>query len=61
MQIQATGPTGVNSELSERESASPKARVYVSVCVCVHLLCVFVAVCMERWEEDVCACGGDRA
>lgn len=31
------------------------------LCVCVHLLCVFVAVCMERWEEDVCACGGDRA
>lgn len=26
----------------------------MSLCVC--LLCVFVAVCMERWEEEVCVC-----
>lgn len=61
MQIQATGPTGVNSELSERERALLLKRGCMCLCVCVHLLCVFVAVCMERWEEDVCACGGDRA
>lgn len=56
MQIQATGPTGVNSELSERESASPKARVYVSVCA--PPVCVCGCLHGEMGGGCVCVWGG---
>lgn len=59
MQIQATGPTGVNSELSERESASPKARVYVSVCVCAPPVCVCGCLHGEMGGGCVCVWGGE--
>lgn len=63
MQIQATGPTGVNNELSE-EDASPGVRVCM-VCVCVYgkgetglkklqLPLVSTAVTPQACDRDCC-------